>query len=154
MASLAGKVFSRNQRQSFRALSHNIEKGFVVLYRLLRRRGAERGSACRHRFRIPCTDPSFECAGIREERRPGGAESEYAIFEEGLAAAYGGKEVPVMLEVSCVGRVVCRFAGPAQVVGIRGNNRIFFAVLLEKLLAHGLGERVDSEPRLLFARHL
>src|ERR1039457_5268465 len=97
----------------------------------------------RHGRRIPFADALFEIADVRKQRGAGGAEAEHSIFNHRLARADGFEEVAMVVAVIAVAgrRQILLFADGTDRVG-RGTRRlrIFFVVLLQEGLLHGLRE--------------
>src|ERR1035437_8137695 len=107
-----------------------------------------------HRLGVPQADFLVEIADVGQQRRTGGAESEYRVFHHRLAAAHRGDEVAVMVERPSVALRGHELFLGRHLAGIDlGPRRVLLPVLLEELLLLGFREGVDGMAGFQFARH-
>jgi len=107
-----------------------------------------------HRSWIPVAGALLGEADIAEQRGACGAVAEYAVFNEGLAAANCVVEVAVMLQVHAVacGSGEYFLLVGAHAIGCWPRARILRAVLGEELFLDSFGECIDGVAGFGFAR--
>src|ERR1022692_1966132 len=109
-----------------------------------------------HGFRVPHANALLEVADVREQRRTRRTEAEHGIFHHRLAAAHGGDEVAMVIEVIAVTMrwLELILLHRPHAIGIGRPRRILRVIFLQKRFLQRFGESLDSVAGLGFARRL